>query len=111
MKTSQAPNQDGTYIAHEVANQLRDALESDDDGNEVLVEFHSEMSEYQQDSFAHLQVVGYGVLHEAFVWWMADHSILLMGWESEEELVVGVLPPESCFTPAAYNDGKFLTLH
>jgi len=60
MKTSVPKNLTETYAAHAVAAQLQDTLEADDYERDVLIAFHSVMSEYKQDSYAHLEVVGVG---------------------------------------------------
>jgi hypothetical protein len=52
-----------------------------------------------------------GVLREVFVWKMEDKSSLIVGWISDEEIAVGILPPEAVFTPVPYADGKQQTLH
>ena len=50
-------------------------------------------------------------LADAFVWWMDDQSILIVGWQDEETVVASVLPPGAEFTPAPYYDGEVVTLH
>ena len=104
-------NQSNLTMAHHVANQLQEALEADDDEMDVLSSFHSDMSAYRQDSYAHLEIAGIGIFHETFVWWMSDNSIVLVGWKADDEVVIGVLPPDTDFRPAIFQDGEMKTLH
>ncbi len=111
MKSRVRPENYETWAAHGVARQLIDALECDDEVLNVLSEFYAEMSAHKHESYTHLDVVGVGVLHEVFVWWMDDDSILVVGWESEEEVAVGVLPPDAQFTALPFYEGKVTTVH
>jgi hypothetical protein len=100
-----------SYTAQEIAKRLQDALDTDTDDVGVLTAFHEAMRIFPTTSYAALQIVGMGVLHEVFVWKMEDKSSLIVGWISDEEIAVGILPPEAVFTPVPYADGKQQTLH
>ena len=104
------------FKARKLAIELNAQLEACEDESEVpaiLLAFRAAMALVciKQDSYAYLEVVGLGALREAFVWWADDNSILLVGWKTPSELAVGVLGPESTFTPTAYEGGKGHTLH
>ncbi len=97
--------------ARRMANELREALECGEDTIEALTEFHAKMAGYESKSYAILMVTGGINLADAFVWWMDDQSILIVGWQDEETVVAGVLPPGAEFTPAPYYDDAAHTLH
>ncbi len=97
--------------AVQMANVLRHAFDCGEDTIEVLTEFHEQMAGYRSDSYAVFAVTGSGTLTEAFLWWMDDQSILIVGWQDEETVVVGVMPPGAQFTPLPYYDGNVVTLH
>lgn len=99
------------FVAHESAKQLQADLEVAEDEMDVLISFHTSMTDQLHNSFAVLEVVGLGVLHEAFVWKYSDDSLLIVGWKSHDEIAIGVLPPGTPFTPTAYSDGKAHTIH
>ena len=97
--------------ATRMASELQEALDCGEDSMEVLTEFHARMAGYRNNSYAVISVAGRGTFAEAFVWWMDDQSALVVGWQDEETLVVGVLPPGAQFTPLPYHDGNVVTLH
>ena len=97
--------------ATRMASELQDALDCGEDSMEVLTEFHAQMAGYESKSYAVISVAGRGTFAEAFVWWMDDQSALVVGWQDEETLVVGVLPPGAQFAPLPYYDGSVITLH
>jgi hypothetical protein len=88
-----------------MANELGEALECAEDSFEVLTEFHERMANRKQESFVVLEVVGRGAISEAFAWWMDDQSILIVGWQDDETLMIGVLPVGAELTPLPYYDG------
>lgn len=104
------------FKAHEYAVELSDQLSSCDDEDDVpglLNTFYSVMRGLakKSDSYAYLDVVGLGALREAFVFWVEDDSILLVGWLTPCELSIGVLPPTSQFIATAYEGGRGHTIH
>jgi hypothetical protein len=42
---------------------------------------------------------------------MDDESLLVVGWQEDDTVAIGVLPPGSQFTPVPYYDGEVVTLH
>lgn len=72
---------------------------------------HDQMKEeaIQSDSFKLLEVVGMGVLYDAFIWQMQDKSWLVVGFNSPDnvtDLIVGVLPPDTKFSPIPLPGGR-----
>ena len=99
------------FVAHDAAKQLQAALEVAEDEMDVLILFHKAMAVQLHNSYAILEVVGLGVLHETFVWKFHDDSLLIVGWKAEDEIAIGVLPPGTPFTPTAYFDNTAHTIH
>jgi len=99
------------FVAHDSAKQLQAALNTAEDDIEVLVAFHNAMADQLHNSFAILEVVGLGILHETFVWKFSDDSLLIVGWKHEDEIAIGVLPPGTPFTATAYFGGSAHTIH
>ena len=101
-----------SYAAYYVAKQLGYALEeANDDFEDLLDNFYEEMAERKQDSYSCLYVVGLGELREAFVWWMDDSSIVIVGWQTQDTVAIAVLPPDAIFTPLPFDDGGTIRLH
>lgn len=100
------------FEAYQFARQLQDTLEtSEEDEVALLIAFHASMAAYPVKSYQQVQITGRGVLHEVFLWELTDGSFLVVGWASEEEIVVGVLPPGSEFKPLPFIDGKIQSIH
>ena len=97
--------------AMRIAKELQESLDYGEDLVEVLAEFHAQMAGYRNTSYAELTISGSCTIAEAFVWWMDDQSILVVGWQDEDTVVVGVLPQGSEFAPQPYHDGKVVSLH
>ena len=94
-----------------MAEDLRCSLECAEDMLEALEDFHQLMADRKQDSYAVLEVVGFCLLKEAFVWWMDDDSILIVGWQSEDKITLAALPTDAEFIPTPYYEGMVRTLH
>lgn len=100
------------FDAYTFARKLQDTLEtSDEDEVALLTAFHASMAGYPVKSYQQVHIVGRGLLHEVFLWCMPDESFLVVGWASEDEVIVGVLPPGSEFKPLPFADGKIQTIH
>jgi hypothetical protein len=97
--------------ANRFAIELQETLEYGDDLVEVLTEFHAQMADYESKSYAVLTVTGADTIAEAFVWRMGDESLLVVGWQDDDTVVIGVLPPGTQFTSVPYYDGEVVTLH
>ena len=105
-------------LATVVANMFTAQLEADDiDPDVALAALLITMRSVavRQDSFARLRITGVGDMRQAFVWWMADDSVLVIGTgvEDENEIHVGVLGAGSKFTPVPYDEASdnIATLH
>ncbi len=111
------------YIAHQYAEMLSKAVAKHSTDNvadeqAVFAVLHvfihtMQMRGFELRSYARLEVMGVGVLLDAFTWRMPDDSVLVFGWlhHDEDSLCLGVLAPGADFAKTHYEAGVPVTLH
>ena len=95
------------FMAFQIALRLQDKIaevESEEEMYAILIAFRSATKEVavRHEHYEELAITGMGLMKKAFVWWLPDESIVVVGETDEDLCMVGVMAPGTVFEESTY---------